>query len=267
MLNIVYKIGSTCIANRMKRVLPYIINEDQSGFLKGRSLCDNIRLIYDVIDYLKTKKLPGLLLCLDFEKAFDSLDWKFMQKTLLAFGFEKDICKWVFTFYNDIKSAVSINGQISQWFNIKRGCRQGDPISPYLFILCVEILADMIRQNNNIQGIHINGTEHKISQFADDTEIILKGDKLSFEETISTIETFSKFSGLCLNSNKTNAVWLGSKQNSPTQYMQHLQMKWNPDKFKILGIWFTNNLDNCIMENFNEKFIEIKAFFQIWKKR
>ena len=125
----------------------------------------------------------------------------------------------------------------------------------------------MIRQHNNIQGIHINGTEHKISQFADDTEIILQGDKLSFEETISSIETFSKFSGLCLNSNKTNAVWLGSKQNSPTQYMLHLQMNWNPEKLKIVGIWFTNNLDNCIMENFNEKIIDIKALFKIWIKR
>ena len=80
-------------------------------------------------------------------------------------------------FYRDIKSAVSVNGRMSSWFSIKRGCRQGDPVSPYLFLLCVDILAIMIQQNQNINGIVINKTEYKISQYADDTEIILYGDK------------------------------------------------------------------------------------------
>ena len=136
------------------------------------------------------------------------------------------------TFYKDIKSSVTVNGQLSQWFAIQRGCRQGDPISPYLFILCVEILAIMIRQNKHIKGIFIGETEYKISQYADDTEITLEGDKNSFEEIVKTINTFGKASGLFLNAGKTSAIWLGNKRNSPVNYMPHLQMEWNPPKFK-----------------------------------
>ena len=68
-----------------------------------------------------------------------------------------------------------VTGQHLPWFSIKRGCRQGDPISPYLFILCAEILAIMIKENRDIKGIIIGQTEHKISQFADDTELFQNG--------------------------------------------------------------------------------------------
>ena len=141
-----------------------LISEDQTGFMTNRYIGDNIRLIYDLISYLNKENMPGLLFCLDFEKAFDSVDLKFMFKVLHAFGFGPAISQWIFTFYRHIKSSVAVNGQLSEWFSIQRGCRQGDPISPYLFILCVEILATMIRQNKNINGILIVETEYKISQ-------------------------------------------------------------------------------------------------------
>ena len=88
----------------------------------------------------------------------------------------------------DIKSAVSVNGHFSQWFSIQKGCWQGDPISLDLF-LCLVILA-MIHQNKKIKGISIDETEHKISQYADDTEIMLEGDKKSFETIIKTLDVF-----------------------------------------------------------------------------
>ena len=97
-LNVVYKIGSPAIANRIKTMLPELINEDQTGFMSGRYIGDNLRLIYDMIAYLKGKNLPGLLLNIDFEKAFDSVDWKFMFKVLKAFGFKQDICMRIETF-------------------------------------------------------------------------------------------------------------------------------------------------------------------------
>ena len=251
LLNVVYKIGSACIAKRLKSVLPSLINEDQTGFMANRYTGDNIRLMYDLISYLYGENKPELLLCLDFEKAFDSVDWKFMFKVLRAFGFGPDICQWISTFYKYIKSSVTVNGQLSQWFAIQRGCRQGDPISLYLFILCVEILAIMIRQNKHIKGIFIGEIEYKISQYADDTEITLEGEKNSFEETVKTINTFGKASGLFLNAGKTSAIWLGNKRNSLVKYMPHLQMEWNPPKFKILGIWFTNDLKECEVLNFS----------------
>ena len=161
LLNVVYKIGSACIAKHLKSVLPSLINEDQTGFKANRNIGDNIRLTYDLISYLYRENKPGLLLCLDFKKAFDSVDWKFMFKVLHAFGFGPDICQWIFTFYKDIKSSVTVNGQLSQWFSIQWGCRQRDPISPYLFVLCVEILAIMVRQNKHIKGIFIDHSHER----------------------------------------------------------------------------------------------------------
>ena len=93
--------------------------------------------------------MSGLLLYLDFEKAFNSLDCEFMVKVLHAFGFGSDICQWVETFYRDIKAVVSVSGRMSSWFSIKRGCRQSDPVSPYLFVLCVDVLAIMIHSTKS----------------------------------------------------------------------------------------------------------------------
>ena len=97
---------------------------------------------------------------IDFEKAFDSVAWSFIKKSLLYFNFKNDIVKWVETFYKDIKSTVIVNNTPSSWFPIERGCRQGDPISPYIFLICSEVLACMIRQNPKIKGYVIFNKEN-----------------------------------------------------------------------------------------------------------
>ena len=267
LLNVVYKIGSACIANRIKTVLPTLISEDQTGFMSNRYMGDNIRLIYDVINYLKSKNIPGLLLCIDFEKAFDSLSWNFLFKVLEAYGFTENICRWIETFLTNIKSTIVVNGNTTEWFKIERGCRQGDPISPYLFILCAEILSIMIKEDDMIKGIFIGETQYKISQYADDTQLLSAGDKQSFERTLHILEIFGKNSGLHMNNDKTQAVWLGSKRKSKTKYRPDLNIIWNPTKFKILGIWLTENLDECDHINYNDKFAEINMLFKIWSKR
>ena len=267
LLNVVYKICSGCIAARLKGVLSSIISEDQTGFVPNRYLGDNVRLIYDIIYELLRTKQPGLLLCLDFEKAFDTVDLGFMFGVLKAFGCGPDFCQWVEALYKNIKSTVSVNGKMAQWFSVERGCRQGDPVSPYLFVMCVEILALLIRQNKDISGVKVRDVETKILQYADDTELMLEGDVKSFEESVGTIDYFGKISGLLLNKDKTIAVWLGSKRNSPLRYMPHLNMEWNPNKFKILGIWFTNDLKNCEEMNYNAIFLEIKKMYKVWLKR
>ena len=267
LLNVVYKIGSACIANRIKKTLPKLINEDQTGFVQGRYIGDNIRLIYDMIHYLEKENKPGLLVSIDFEKAFDSIDWNFMFKVLKRYGFGNDLIQWISSFYNDIKSSVIVNGKISQSFSVERGCRQGDPISPYLFILCAEVLACKIREDEEIKAIRIGNIDYKISQFADDTNFLLNGDRHSFEKLFLQLDRFANISGLKLNHEKTVNVWLGSKTNSQTIFLPHLNMTWNPPKYKILGLWFTNNLENMIELNLNDKFYEIKTLFNTWLKR
>jgi len=267
LLNVVYKIGSSCIANRIKTVLPSLINEDQTGFVAGRYIGDNLRLLYDVMHYLNDTNSPGLLVSLDFEKAFDSVSWSFMLKVLKFFGFKESICQWVSAFYTDIKSFVIVNGLPSSSIPIERGCRQGDPVSPYLFILCAEILACKIRENFSIKGVKINDEEFKISQFADDTTLLLEGDKESYEELFKELNIFENISGLKLNYDKTCNVWLGSLRNSKDTFLNHIQMAWNPPKFKILGLWFNNSLENMAEMNMNDKFKEIRLLFNTWSKR
>ena len=137
LLNVSYKIASGCIANRIKRILPDIIHSDQTGFVSGRCISENTRLLYDVIHYTEKRNLSGLLLLIDFEKAFDSVSWSFIKKTLIFLKFGPDIKKWIDIFYKNTKSCVIVNGQVSTWFSIERGCRQGDPLSPYIFY-CVQ---------------------------------------------------------------------------------------------------------------------------------
>ena len=135
--------------------------------MKGRYIGENIRLLYDILLYAKQHQIPGLLM-VDFEKAFDSVAWPFIDKSLRKFMFGKDITRWI-CFYTNINSCVHVNGQYSQWFDVKRDTRQGDPLSPNLFLVCAELLASVIRQNENIHGINILDEEILLSQFADDT--------------------------------------------------------------------------------------------------
>ena len=121
-------------------------------------------------------EIPGLLLLIDFEKAFDSVSWEFLYSVLKFFNFGQSIIHWVKVFYNNIKSAIIQGGNLSNFSTIQRGCRQDNPLSPYIFILCAEILAIKIRGNKNISGIKVTETEHKLSQFTDDTSLILDGD-------------------------------------------------------------------------------------------
>ena len=174
-MNTDYKIAAKAIANRMKQVLPSLINYDQTGFLKGRFIGENVRLIDCIIQYAREKNIPGLLLFIDFEKAFDSLEWSFILNALKFFGFGESLTKWMKTFYCKTESCILNNGWVSNFFETQREVRQGCPLSLYLFIIAAEVLASAIKNNGNIKGITVNNIEIKISQYADDTTLILDG--------------------------------------------------------------------------------------------
>ena len=110
--------------------------------MKGRYIGENLRLLYDVLVYTNFYKKPGLLLAVDFEKAFDSVAWSLIKKSLDRYNFGPDIKRWVQIFYTSIKASVAVNSQYTSWFQIERGVRQGDPISPYytLFVCFVLFL-------------------------------------------------------------------------------------------------------------------------------
>ena len=207
LLNVDYKIMSKVIA-----FLPSIISPCQTGYVQDRYIGEAVRLIEDVMNSADEEQIPGLILFLDFEKAFDSIDWDFLLSTMTTFGFGPSILKWFKLFYNDVSSCIVNNGFSSNYFKIQRGVRQGDPLSPYLFILGAEILSRMIMNNDNIKGIKIN-REVKLVQFADDTTVFMK-DLDSTKEVFRTLDLFEKVSGLKINYNKTEAIWIGTEKYS-----------------------------------------------------
>ena len=99
--------------------------------------------------------IPGLLIFIDFQKAFDNLEWNFLLRCLESFNFGSSLIRWVFLLFTKLQSCVINNGIISDFFTLGRGVRQGDPLSPYLFVIAAEILAISIRQNSLIKGITI----------------------------------------------------------------------------------------------------------------
>ena len=186
---------------------------------------------------------------------------------LTFFGFGHSIRKWVHVLYNNATLAVTQGGNISSFFNIGRGCRQGDPLSPYIFILCSEILAIKIRNNRNIKGIKVNDIEFKISQYADDTSAILDGSETSLIETLEELTWFAKISGLRVNFDKTQVVWIGIKKYSSDTIKTKWKLHWGNSEFKVLGIKFNVDLSKINNINYKEKINSINKLIKMWKRR
>ena len=150
LLNTDYKILAHVLANRLKNVIEKFINTDQTGYIKGRFIGQNIRVIQDVIDLLENNNTEGGILVLDFRKAFDTVNHKFLKKTLESAKFGSSFIRWIDTMYNNAEACVTNNGWTSKPFFIGRGIRQGCPLSALLFLLVVEVLANKIRKKQRI---------------------------------------------------------------------------------------------------------------------
>ncbi|KAL9976393.1 hypothetical protein ACROYT_G013691 [Oculina patagonica] len=233
LVNVDTKIMSKVIASRIKNVLPEIIHHNKTGYVKDRFIGETISSIYDVMDYTVEENIPGLMIFIDFKKAFGIVEWDFLLKCLEAFNFVPDFIRWVKTFYKtDIQSCTINNGTASQYFTLERGVRQGDPLSPYLFILVVETLAIAIRQNKSIKGIMIENEETKLLQYADDTTAVLS-DINSAETLFELLDSFKAISGNCT---KTEGMWSGSSKENKTK---PFGIKWPNEPIKALGVFFT----------------------------
>ena len=106
LVNVDVKIGSKAIAERLEKVLPHIIHYDQNAFVKGRTIFDAVRTISNVMEFKKMRDYQGIMTAIDFVKAFDSLNWNFLRKSLEFFGFGSSFLAWIKTFYKNISSSV-----------------------------------------------------------------------------------------------------------------------------------------------------------------
>ena len=149
--NVLYKIITKVIANHLKPLLPSLISPEQTGYVEGHQILDGIILSHEVIHSLKITKKPSMMLKLDLSKAFDKLNWNFIGKVQKAFGFDHSWIKWILILITTPFFSILINGIPSIPFNPSRGIRQGDPLSPFIFILMSEGLRHMLK-NANAKG-------------------------------------------------------------------------------------------------------------------
>lgn len=233
LLNCDYKIFTKVLAKRLILGVHEVIHVDQTGYIPKRNIGENIRTVNDIIDYCNHTSNSGVLVGVDFFKAFDTLDWESIFLTLKLFGFHPDFIKWIQILFKSPTTAVLNAGWTSEYFTPTRGIRQGCPISGYLFILVIEILALKIRSCSEIKGIKVDGHEFKLSVYADDLTGFVESVN-DAEIFLDVVRNFKRFSGLQINLNKTEALPLGTTREQECELLNVRVVR----RIRILGVYF-----------------------------
>lgn len=264
LLNNDYKIFAIILAERLKKILQKIINQDQNGFLPNRQIKENIRNVIDLIEYANVhNEKPIMLLFLDAEKAFDNVNWEFMFKVLENKNFGENFIKAIKAIYKIQKAKIIVNEEETQECKITKGTRQGCPISPLLFILVLEVLLEEIRKDQNIEGIKIKQDNYKLKAFADDLVITIQNPKKTIDKLISKLQEYGDLSGFKINIQKTKMINLNMKKEEKSQLEQITGFQ-NVKKLKYLGIQLTDNNLDLFKNNYDSLWKEIKKDLEKW---
>ena len=134
-----YKLCSKVLANRLRAFLDEIVSEEQSAFVPGRLITDNVLIAYECTHYLQRKKgkSGACVVKLDMAKTYDRVEWEYLRKIMLKLGFHDTFVSLIMKCVRSVSMSIRVNGVLSECFRPSRGIGQGDPISPYLFLLCV----------------------------------------------------------------------------------------------------------------------------------
>eukprot|EP00253_Pinus_taeda_P023386 PITA_23386 len=212
--NVIYKLISKVVANRLKPLLPLLILPEQTGYVEGRQIMDGIILSKEVIHSLKILKKPSMIMKLDLSKAFDKLSWEYIHQMLLAFGFNATWTRWIMNLITSPCFSVLLNGSPSLPFRPSRGIRQGDPLSPFIFVLMAEGLSRLLHHvvsSQAIKGIALHGL-HPLShqQFVDDTMLFGHPSSLEAKAFKALLSLFSEGSGTSINANKSQLFFFNT---------------------------------------------------------
>ena len=241
LLNVDQKILSKALSLRIDKVINKLIGDQQLGFLKGRDITAVHRRIDDILELQKSSNRKGFVTALDFKQAFDAINMNCVMKSLDLFGFGSTFKRWIEILNHDRRACIKNGGHISDPFPMSNGVRQGCVISPQLFLLAVEILAQKIIQDDSIKGLNPHQADKptKVNQLADDTTLFQKN-KRDVARCLKHLQKFSKFSGLFLNLNKCFAL---STNGTHTELQEfNIQIK---DSVKILGIIYSTSVSAC----------------------
>ena len=203
------KLFSKVMVNRLNPHIPALVDPDQTGFVHGRSIAENFIYAADLLSCCHKRNVPTAVLKLDFKKAFDSVEWQSLDAILQARGFNSRWRGWVSTILRSGKTAVLLNGVPGRWIPCRRGLRQGDPLSPFLFIIVADVLQRLLQQaslNGDLVHPIDSSLPCPVLQYADDTLILTRGDVHSMSVLKHILDSFSAATGLAINFHKSTFV-------------------------------------------------------------
>lgn len=254
----IYKIISKVLANRLQPFIHGIISEQQSAFIRGRQIQDNIVIAHEVFHFLKLKKKgskAAVAIQLDLNKAYDRVCWDFLLKMMEKMGFDQKWIEWVQQCVCTVKFSITVNG--SQVCNVTpgRGLRQGDPLSPYLFLMVADVFSMLLNKvisNKSLEGIKMRKKCPVVSHllFADDSLIFLEANPLFCSNFMQIASCFSEASGLSINVQKSRVCFsantseglkeeikqvLGMEEMDPSTKYLGLPAFWGKSKKEFLG--------------------------------
>ena len=217
-----------------------------------------------MIKHVNEKKLNALILLIDFKKAFDSIDLSFIKTALKAYNFGESIIRWITLFFNQREAFILLGGHLTSKIILEQGVPQGDVISPYIFILMVEILLIKINYTKNLKGITFSSTESRSETFADDTTVILERSEKHLRTAISYINCFHKLSGLQCNIDKTMVIPVGQITDPNQKLCEDINLEWATE-FRILGFNIDNKLERLHL-NIESCTRKVRAIINKWRK-
>lgn len=215
--NAIYKIVSKILANRLQLLLPGMISNSQSAFVKGRLLVENVLLASEMVQGFNRGNIsPRGLLKVDLRKAFDSVNWEFILSVLEASDFPHSFSNWIRQCLTTTSFSIKVNGALCGYFKGNRGLRQGDPLSPPLFVMAMEVFGNLLisKFDEGRIGYHPLGRQPKITHlaFADDVMLFFDGKASSLQEINNILDRFQSLSGLSMNTDKTSLFHAGLNQ-------------------------------------------------------
>lgn len=200
---------------RLKKCLGLVISDSQAAFVPGRNIQDNVLVAHELLHALKSKKEcqnTYLAIKTDISKAYDRVEWNFLEKVMIQLGFDTRWVNWVMECVRSVSYEVLINGSPYGKIHPTRGIRQGDPLSPYLFLFCAEVLSQMLRRaeiNGIIHGMKVTKHCPSISHllFADDSLFFCRSTSANCRNLASIFENYEAASGQKINYTKSSIIF------------------------------------------------------------